>query len=196
MNWLDVVLLGVLAWSVLRGFRKGFTREVISLVAAVAALLLAIWLYGTAASFLLPYISSRPAALFAGFLLVFCGVLLLGSLVGAIARRFLKATGLSLFDRILGGGFGLLRGGLIGVAVVMGFTAFTTFGVPPSALVGSRLAPYLMDGARVAVAVAPYELKEGFRKTSRQVEAAWGSALERGIGNGRERESGADEKSN
>jgi membrane protein required for colicin V production len=157
---------------------------------------LAIWFYGSVASFLLPYISSRPAANFAGFLAVFCGVMLLGAIVGLIARRFLKATGLSFFDRILGGGFGLLRGGLIGVALVMGLMAFSSGDKPPSAVLGSALAPYLIDGAGAAVAVAPREIKVGFRKTYGQVKSAWGAALEHGIRSGRERESGAHEKSN
>ena len=78
----------------------------------------------------------------------------------------------------------------------MGLMAFSTGDKPPSAVVGSRLAPYLMDGARAVVAVAPYELKEGFRKTYRQVKAVWGAALEHGIRNGSEGESGAHEKSN
>jgi membrane protein required for colicin V production len=196
MNWLDVVLGAVLAWSAFTGFRRGLTREVIRLVSVVIGVLVAIWFYGTAASFLLPYISSRPAANFAGFLAVFCGVMLLGAIIGLIARKFLKATGLSIFDRILGGGFGILRGGLIGVALVMGLMAFSSGEKPPSAVVGSALAPYLMDGARAVVAVAPHELKEGFRKTYRQVKAAWEAALEKKTGNGRERESGAHEKSN
>jgi membrane protein required for colicin V production len=196
MNWLDVALGAVLAWSVFTGFRRGLTREAIRLISVVIGTLLAIWFYGTAASFLLPYISSRPAANFAGFLAVFCGAILLGAIVSMIARKFLKATGLSLFDKILGGGFGLLRGGLIGVAVVMGLMAFSSGDKPPSAVVGSRMAPYLMDGARVVVAVAPYELKQGFRKTYRQVKTAWEAALEHGIRNGREGESGAHEKSN
>jgi membrane protein required for colicin V production len=196
MNWLDVALGAVLAWSVFAGFRKGLTRVVIGLISVVIGMLLAIWFYGTAATFLLPYISSRPAASLAGFLLVFCGVILLGSIVSWIARKFLKATGLSLFDKLLGGGFGLLRGGLIGVVLVMGLMAFSAGDKPPSAVVGSRLAPYLMDGARAVVAVAPYDLKQGFRKTYGQVKTAWAAALEHGIRNGRERESGAHEKSN
>ena len=196
MNWLDVVLLVVLAWSVVAGFRKGFTREVIGLVSVVVALLLGIWFYGTAASYLLPYISSRPVAGFAGFLVVFCGVVLLGAVVSAVVRKFLKVTGLSFFDKILGAGFGFLRGGLIGVALVMGAMAFSSGDQPPSAVVGSRLAPYMIDGARVAVAVAPYELKQGFRKTYDQVKAAWNGALEHGSRNGNETESGGNEKSN
>ena len=94
MNWLDVALGALLVWSVFAGFRKGLTREAIGLISVVIGLLLAIWFYGTAATFLLPYISSRPAAGFVGFLLVFCGAILLGAMVSWIARKFLKVTGL------------------------------------------------------------------------------------------------------
>src|SRR5581483_11249896 len=110
MNWLDVVLLLVIGWSAVTAFRKGFTREIIGLAAAVVGLLLAVWFYGTAASYLLPYVSSRAAANFAGFLLVFCAVIFLGALISLIVRKFLRLTGLSFFDRLLGAGFGILRG--------------------------------------------------------------------------------------
>ncbi len=76
MNWLDVVLLLILAGSMFTSFRKGLSREIIGLVSVVLALLLGIWFYGTAGAFLLPYLSSRAAANFGGFLLVFCGVML------------------------------------------------------------------------------------------------------------------------
>jgi membrane protein required for colicin V production len=196
MNWLDVVLAVLLAWSVVTGFRKGFTREVIGLASVIAALILATWFYGTAASYLLPYISSRPAAGLAGFLLVFCGVILLGSVVSLAVRKVLKVTGLSFFDRILGCGFGFLRGGLIAVALVMGLMAFSSAGQPPSSVVGSRLAPYAVDGARLVASVAPHDLREGFHKTYDQVKSAWAVALEHGIHNGSGTEIKANEKSN
>ena len=72
MNWLDVVLLLILAVSVVASFRKGFSREVIGLVSVVLALLLGTWFYGTASALLQPYLSSRSVANFAGFFLVFC----------------------------------------------------------------------------------------------------------------------------
>jgi membrane protein required for colicin V production len=169
---------------VFTGFRKGFTREVIGLVSVVVALLLGVWFYGTAASFLLRYVSSPPAADFAGFLLVFCGVTLLGTLVSAIVRKFLKVTGLSFFDKILGGGFGFVRGSLIGVALVMGIMAFSRSDTPPASVVGSRLAPYAIGAASLVAAVAPHELKQGFRTTYEQVETAWAQALQNGIRNG------------
>jgi membrane protein required for colicin V production len=181
MNWLDVVVLAILAVSVALSFRKGLTREVVGLASVVLAILLGIWFYGAAGSFLAPYLSSRALANFAGFLLVFCGVLLLGHVVSYVVGRFLKVTGLSIFDHLLGAVFGALRGILIAVALIMAIMAFSQGDKPPSSVVDSRTAPYVVDAARAFAALAPHELKEGFRKTYGEVKAAWEKALEEGI---------------
>jgi membrane protein required for colicin V production len=181
MNWLDVVVLAVLAVSVFMSFRKGLSREVIGLATVVLAILLGIWFYGTAGSFLAPYLSSRALANFAGFLLVFCGVMLLGHLVSYVVGRFLKVTGLSIFDHLLGAVFGALRGILISVALIMAIMAFSQGAQPPSSVVNSCTAPYVVDAARGFAALAPHELKEGFRRTYDLVKAAWRKALEEGI---------------
>jgi membrane protein required for colicin V production len=180
MNWLDVVLVLILAVSVYASFRKGLSREVIGLVTVVLALVLGLWFYGTAASYLSRHVASRQAASLAGFLLVFFGVLLLGGLVSYIAGKFLKVTGLSIVDHTLGAVFGLARGFIVAVALVTAAMAFSQGDRPPDAVVHSRLAPYVLDGARVAAAMAPHELKQGFRKRYAQVKAIWGRALERG----------------
>jgi membrane protein required for colicin V production len=181
MNWLDVVLVVILAASVALSFRKGLSREVIGLTSVVLAILLGIWFYGTAGSFLLPYLSSRELANFAGFMLVFCGVMLVGHLVSYIVGRFLRVTGLSVFDHLLGAVFGALRGVLISVALIMAIMAFSRADKPPASVVQSRTAPYVVDIARAFAAMAPRELKEGFHKTYGQVKSAWGKALDEGI---------------
>ena len=181
MNWLDVVLLAILAASVAMSFRKGLSREVIGLASVVLAILLGIWFYGTAGAVLIPYLSSRALANFAGFLIVFCGVLLAGSVVSYIVGKFLKVTGLSIFDHLLGAGFGAVRGILISVALIMAIMAFSQGDKPPASVVSSRVAPYVVDAARAFAAMAPRELKEGFRRTYGQVKTAWGKVLEEGI---------------
>lgn len=173
MNWLDIVLGLILLASLLSSFRKGLSREVIGLVSVLLALVLGIWLYGTAAGYLPRYISSPTAANFAGFAIVFCGVLLLGSLLSLIVGKFLRVTGLSFLDHLLGMGFGVLRGLLIGVALLTGIMAFSGNGSPPPEVVHSRMAPYFVGGSRVVAAIAPYELKEGFRKSYQGVQSAW-----------------------
>jgi membrane protein required for colicin V production len=182
MNWLDAVLILILAVSIFTSFRKGISREVIGLAAVVLALLLGIWFYGTAGSFLLPYVSSRGVANLCGFFLVFVGVMLAGSLVSHVVGRFLRVTGLSIVDHALGAGFGVARGTLVGVALITAIMAFSTDAEhPPQSVVHSRVAPYVVDTARVIVAVAPHELKEGFRRSYAQVKEAWEKALEKGI---------------
>ncbi|MGA2270019.1 MAG: CvpA family protein [Bryobacteraceae bacterium] len=182
MNWLDVVLLVIFGASVAMSFRKGLSREVIGLASVVLAIVLGIWFYGTAGSFLVPYLSSRAAANFAGFVLVFCGVMLAGSLVSYTVGKFLKVTGLSIFDHLLGAVFGAVRGILISVALILAIMAFSQGDKPPSSVVNSRTAPYVVDAARAFAAMAPHELKEGFRRTYGQVKTAWEKTLGQGIG--------------
>jgi len=176
MNWLDIVLALILAASLVTGFRKGLSREVIGLVSVFLALLLGLWLYGSAGGYLLPYLSSRSVANFAGFAIVFCGVLLLGSLISFGVGKFLKITGLSIFDHAAGAVFGFIRGILIGVALVTGIMAFSVGDGPPSSVVHSRMAPYVVGAARVAAAIAPHELKEGFSRSYERVKSIWEKA--------------------
>jgi membrane protein required for colicin V production len=181
MNWLDFVLALILAASVVAGFRRGLSRQIIGLVSGVLALVLGIWFYGTVGFYLLPYASSRTMANAGGFAVVFCGVLLLGAMVSFVVGRFLNVTGLSIVDHLLGAGFGLLRGLVFAVAIIMGVMAFSRGDNPPAAIVSSRMAPYVVDAARVVAAMAPHELREGFRRTYAQVKAAWSDALDKGI---------------
>src|ERR1035438_414965 len=167
MNWLDIVLAIILLASVVAGFRRGLSRQIIGLVSVVLALLLGIWFYGNIGYYLLPYASSRSLANAGGFAVVFCGVLLLGVLVSFVVGRFLKVTGLSVVDHLLGAGFGVLRGLVFAIAIIMGVMAFSRGDKPPETIVNSRLAPYVVDAARMFAAMAPHELKEGFRKTDR-----------------------------
>src|SRR5579871_50914 len=102
MNWLDGVLILILLLSTVSAAQKGFSREVIGIAAAIIGLICGIWFYGLAGSFLLPYVSSPQIANFIGFFIVFVGCVILGSIVSAIVRRFMKTVGLSWFDRLLG----------------------------------------------------------------------------------------------
>jgi membrane protein required for colicin V production len=181
MNWLDVILVLILAASVVTSFRKGFSREIIGLATVVLAIVLGIWFYGLAGALFIPYLNSPAAAHLAGFVVVFGGVLLFGAVVSAIVGKFLRVTGLSIFDHLLGAGFGLARGLLIGVALLLAIMAFSPSGQPPASVVQSRTAPYVIDGARVVAAMAPHEIRDGFRKSYAQVKSVWEKSFEDGV---------------
>jgi len=179
MNWLDAVLLFILTLSVILGFRKGLSRQIVGLVSVVAAIVIGLWTYGLAGGWISHYISSKRAANFVGFGLVFIGVMLLGSLIGYVIHKFLKLTGLSFFDRVLGAGFGVLRGTLIAVALILAMMAFAAEGKPPESVVHSRVAPYAVGAARVFAAMAPHEMKEGFRRSYGEVKSKWEKTLDK-----------------
>jgi membrane protein required for colicin V production len=179
LNWLDLLLIVIIAASFFTSLRKGLTREVIGLTAAIAGLFVGIWFYGLAGSFFLPYTSSPAVANFCGFVLIFFCALVLGACISGVIKRFLKAVGLSWADYLLGGGFGLLRGAVVAIAIVMATVAFSpgTQGAAPQSITESRLAPYLIEASRVLVAIAPRELKDGFGIHYDQVKKIWNDAV-------------------
>jgi membrane protein required for colicin V production len=181
MNWLDWILLVVIAGSIIASFRTGFSRELIGLISMIVALFCGLWFYGSAGAFLLPYVSSKEIAYLCGFLIVFVGVLIAGAIIGCLFSRLVKAAGLGLFDRVLGAGFGAVRGLLFAVALILAIVAFSPGGsdAPPGAVVHSRFAPYVIDTAHLFASLAPRELKDNFRKHYGQVKSIWDEAVKK-----------------
>jgi len=180
VNWLDILLAVILIGSVIGGLKTGFVRSVIGLVALVVGLLAGLWFYGSVGSLLYDWIRSRHVANFAGFFIILTGVLVLGALIGAFSARLLKLARLSWLDHLLGGAFGILRGALIGAVIVLAIMAFAQ-NSPPRSVVDSRLAPYMVGVADVIAYAAPYEVKEGFRRSYEQVKKLWADAVRRGV---------------
>ena len=119
MTWVDDAICAVLLISVIAGALRGFTREVFSLIAWVAAFWLA-WRFGTdAGSMLGSHIGNAGLRLYVGYALVFIAVLLVGALASALLVRLVKSSGLASTDRSLGAGLGLLRGLLLVTAAIM-----------------------------------------------------------------------------
>jgi len=184
MNWLDMMLIAILAVSIVASFAKGFTREVIGLVAAVAALLCGSWFYRIAGDVVRPWVGSREVANLCGFLLIVAAVIVLGWLVSLLVSKMMKAVGLSWLDRLLGLAFGVARGVIVCVAVITAIVAFAPGAdakTPPQAVVQSTVAPYIIDAAHVLTLAASKELRDGFARRYEQVKRMWEDALKHGI---------------
>ena len=176
MNWLDYTFIGILALSTYFSLRKGFVRETLGLISTIAGLVLAYWFYGAAAAPLAPFVSSRRLANFLGFLIVFVAVHLAGVLLSWIVNKLLKATGLSFVDRLLGAAFGLLRGGAVCMALLTAIIAWSPREEPstaPAAVVNSQIAPALAEASRIAVGLAPMDLKQSFQEGYALLQKAW-----------------------
>jgi membrane protein required for colicin V production len=184
MNWLDLVLIAIVVASLWSSFSKGFTREVIGLIAGVAALFCAAWFYRMAGEVVRPWVGSREASNLCGFLLIVVAVIVLGWIVSLIVGAMIKAVKLSWLDRLLGAGFGLARGVIVCVAVITAIVAFAPSKdskTPPQSVVNSRIAPYMIDAAHALTRAAPKELRDEFARRYEQVKRIWEDTLKHGL---------------
>jgi len=172
VNWLDYFLLFLAAGFAIHGVSRGFTRQLIGLGAMVLGLLLASWFYGTAGSFLIPYVSHRGIANLLGFLAVFVGVQAAGGLLAWLVAKLLKTVGLSWVDRLLGLAFGLFKAALAAVVLVMALSAFSIKPLPES-VAASKFAPWLVEAGRVTVLLAPKEVRDGFGRSYEALKKFW-----------------------
>lgn len=172
LNWLDYLLLFILAASLAASLARGFTREILGFVALVLGLLLGMWFHGTVGGFLLPYVSEPAIASFLGFCAIFCAVTVIGGVVGYVMSKAMKMAGLSLIDRLAGGAFGLVKGALFGAVILFAMLAFAPGG-PPRSVSSSVVAPYVMWSADVLAPLAPRELKDVVERNGERLREMW-----------------------
>jgi membrane protein required for colicin V production len=156
MNPLDWLLAILLTYSFVRAAMRGFFQEAFALGGLVAGFLLACWFYPDAARRLAGLVNSPPIAQLVSFLLILAACMVIGSLLGKLLRRTVSVIGLGFLDRLLGALFGLARGALLGVALLLAITAF----LPTAPWVQqSNLAPCFLRAAHAVSFGMPAELK-------------------------------------
>jgi membrane protein required for colicin V production len=119
MNWADWTIVAIIGVSCLISILRGFMREALSLAAWVAAVLVATTFHTRLASQLARWIETPSMQLLLAFAALFIGTLVVGSIVNHIVGALVRAGGLGGLDRLLGITFGLARGALIVLALVM-----------------------------------------------------------------------------
>jgi membrane protein required for colicin V production len=160
-NWLDIVLVIILAATVVLGLIKGSVRTLIGIAAVLVGLVAASQFYGAAAAAVRVVIKSALWANLAGFLIVFLAVQVLGWIAGFLASKIMKGP-LRFMDHVLGGLVGFVKGVLIcGICVL----ALVVFPVDRRAVKTSELAPFCYRVARGAILLIPDELKAKFKET-------------------------------
>ena len=125
MTLFDYAVLTIVGGSVLLSIFRGFVREVLALAAWIVAFLAASMLGKTVAGWLATTIADESMRVLVAFLAVFLAALLSMSLIALAVSGLMRKAGLGLEDRLLGSFFGLARGMLIVMVLVLlaGLTA-------------------------------------------------------------------------
>jgi len=154
----DYLLLFVLISSVIISTLRGLVKEILSLLGWIVAFIVANMFGAQLAPMLPAAIPGDAGRLMVAYIALFLGVRILMGLASMAIGAVVSATGLSLADRGLGGVFGLARGIVIVLAVVIlcGMTAIPKQAFWQDAL----LSPLAESGARTLKPFLPPALAQ------------------------------------
>ena len=110
LNWADYAIIITILLSIVISLVRGFVREAMSLASWILALWVGITFSPALASLLEAFIKPPPLRMVVAFFILFAITLILGAIINFVICQFVKKTGLSGTDRMLGMVFGLGRG--------------------------------------------------------------------------------------
>jgi len=119
MNWFDVSIITVILIFSVIGTIRGLIREVLSLVSWILAFWVAFTFADPVSQVFEPYIDAPVLRVIASFAALFVITLLLLTLASFLLHKLLSVSGIRGIDRILGGLFGALKGGVIIAALML-----------------------------------------------------------------------------
>jgi len=126
MTWFDYTVIAIVILSALLGYWRGLVYEILSLVGWVVAGIVARLFAAKAAPYMPAALGAEAVRTAAAFTLLFIGTLIIGGIVAWMLSKLFKWVGLGWLDSLLGVVFGVLRGVLVVLALVLlaGLTGF------------------------------------------------------------------------
>ncbi|MEQ8768713.1 MAG: CvpA family protein [Planctomycetota bacterium] len=131
LNWIDIVLLGLALAAFVLGLVKGFVWQVTRLITLVGGCLLA----NRYSTELAPSVRQifpsleQPADRYIAYFVIFVSIAVVMSLFAYLLRNVIERLQLGTYDRIFGGGLGLINAAVLLMVVLLGVGALADEGV-------------------------------------------------------------------
>ncbi len=157
MNFLDIVLIGIVSLFLLRGFFRGLVQEILSLIAVILAVVLASRYHPLVAPHLKLYFTSEMTVSVLSYVLIFLATIIIFWLLAKFIKSILEISLLGWIDRLAGGVFGIIEGILISLICLM---FLQTFAPDSDFLNESYLAPRTQHMVELLSEHAPESMRE------------------------------------
>ncbi|HZV17175.1 MAG TPA: CvpA family protein [Sphingobium sp.] len=122
MTALDIAVLLLIGGLAIRGFIAGFTTESLGLAALVGGIVAVRLFHAPVTALFTVWVGSEYGAALLSFVLVFGVVFVLGKMLAKAIGGKTKASMLGMVDRLLGLGFGAVKGLLVATICYVLFT--------------------------------------------------------------------------
>lgn len=118
-NWADWTIVAIVGVSCVFSLLRGFVKEALSLVGWILAVFVAVAFHERLAEVFARWIETPSLRLLLAFATLFFITLLIGAIINKLVATLIAASGLGGIDRLLGMVFGVARGLLIVLALVI-----------------------------------------------------------------------------
>lgn len=155
MTGFDIAVLLVVGFGAITGFVRGFVQEILALAAWVLSLFAIHFLHTPMTQFLIPLVGTLSGAAVLAFALLllvpYAAIKLVANWAGAKSRKSI----LGPIDRVLGFGFGGLKGMIIVVlafsVLVLGYDTVWGVGGRPEWITQARTYPFVNASSEALV---------------------------------------------
>ena len=153
MNWLDIVIIVIVALFGLTGLWRGAIRTAFGIAGLVLGIILAGRYYGPFAALLSP--GGASWAEIAAYAIILIATMIVAGVIGWIVSRLVRITLLGWLDRLVGG----ILGVGIGLLLFAAMLAIVSKYLPGSleTISQSALARFLIEGFPLLLALLPEE---------------------------------------
>ncbi len=159
MNWLDIVIVLVIAFFAISAFRAGLIREVVTLASVAVGVVVAGMFYDDLARDVLVFIDNEKTALIVSFLVLLGAVYLAGQLVAVMLKQAAALLFLGWADHAGGALFGLIKGLIVIQVLLILLVTYPQLGLKGD-IDGSALASVFLDAAPLLLLVLPDEFEQ------------------------------------
>jgi membrane protein required for colicin V production len=158
LNWVDFVIIGVLAWFTYAAFHAGLIREVITIGGAVFAVALAGLFYTELAEDVEVAVDNEETARIIAFGMIFGATVLASQLLALFLKQAASLLLLGLMDSLGGAIIGLAKGFIFVEIGLIAAITFPDLGLEDS-VANSAIAPFFLDFLPVLKHILPAEFK-------------------------------------
>jgi len=171
MNFFDIIVIVILGYCLIRGIFRGLVKELSSIIGVFGGFYAAYTYYPVLSKLLSKWIANTGYLNILSFLIIFCGVFIIISILGIIINYLLKIVFLGWLDRVSGAMFGAMKGILIVSVLLITLTAFLPKGTP--VIKDSLLSPYVTLVSEKMAKVISKDMKHDFSTKIATIKKAW-----------------------
>jgi membrane protein required for colicin V production len=158
LNWIDLVIILILAWFTYAAFHAGMIRELITIAGAVFGVALAGLFYKELAEDVKVAFDDQQTAEIIAFAMVFGATVLASQLLAIFLKQAASLLMLGLMDSLGGAIVGFTKGFIfVEIGLILAIT-FTTLGLE-GAVQSSAIAPFFLDIVPALKLILPGEFK-------------------------------------